>query len=541
MINFSFIFNPDRIPLELQQWKMNHINPDAGSYGLFTDSLPQADQFFENEHYQLYIIGNVVMHKNTKQHFNNLIATGLVSSQQAINCFQQISGISCILRIDKLKKRHILWTDPLGFYPLYVFEKNNLFILSTQQKLFNTIPELHLTIDNQAIQSYLLNGHMISDRSWFKEIKRCKPATTYVFNTQEQTITSSYYWTWSQVQEKMKSGAEIKSDYYLKFRNGILNLDLDNKHSLGISLSGGLDSRWIADIAKDQYKIEAFSFGDQESIELNIAKKASGVLGLKHRIISIDPKNFLNKRMESFWKLDGMLHLGHLHEAGLHSDLHSRYPAVFHGFFGGGVYASPRECNTRINAEMASKHFNFLDDIELWNDPYFDIPRIDPYIIHQRIRNQSAFSPVLLSYYSKMILPFYNLEWLELNYGIDDRQQCWSKFYLEVLSQFMTAKLNNIPWQRTLMPPKWINTNVLAQRLRFPELSEMLFQTTGSSRHFINYRYFDKELRQWLIHFNKEVAQWSEILKPISRENSFRLLSLVVWLKMLSKNSPHVL
>lgn len=341
MINFSFIFNPDRIPLELQQWKMNHINSDAGSYGLFTDSLPQADQFFENEHYQLYIIGNVVMHKNTKQQFNNLIATGLVSSQQAINCFQQISGISCILRIDKLKKRHILWTDPLGFYPLYVFEKNNLFILSTQQKLFNTIPELHLTIDDQAIQSYLLNGHMISDRSWFKEIKRCKPATTYVFNTQEQTITSSYYWTWSQVQEKMKSGAEIKSDYYLKFRNGILNLDLDNKHSLGISLSGGLDSRWIADIAKDQYKIEAFSFGDQESIELNIAKKASGVLGLKHRIISIDPKNFLNKRMESFWKLDGMLHLGHLHEAGLHSDLHSRYPAVFHGFFGGGSMLHP--------------------------------------------------------------------------------------------------------------------------------------------------------------------------------------------------------
>lgn len=511
------------------------------SSGLWVDRLPHQDQFFENHNYQLFIFGNIVLHKNAEQQFNNLIASDQVSSLLVKNCFQHISGFSCLLRIDKRNKNHILWTDPLGFYPIYVLEINSLWILSTQQRILNTIPGLKLTIDYNSVQSYLLNGHLISDSSWFNEIKRCKPASAYVFDSLEKKIGHSYYWSWSQLKEQENTGVRIKSEYYQKFRDGILNLNLENKQLLGISLSGGLDSRWIADIAGKHFRLEAFSFGDKASTELKIAKQVSAVLGINHRILSIDSDAFLQKRLASFWVLDGMLHLGHLHEAGLHKDLHGSYPAVFHGFFGGGVYASIRESNTRITSEIASKHLHLMNEDDLCNDPYFDIARMDPYIIYQRIRNQSAFSAFLLSHYSKMILPFYHLEWLELNYGIDDRQQCNSKFYLEVLNEFMATELTDIPWQRTLIPPKWIKANVMAQQFRFPSITELLFQKTGSSRHFINYKLFDEELSQWLVLFKKDIALWSEFLKPVSRENSFRLLSLVIWLKMLSKNSPDVL
>jgi hypothetical protein len=318
-------------------------------------------------------------------------------------------------------------------------------------------------------------------------------------------------------------------------------LDISSENYIGLSLSGGLDSRWIAHIASQKWKLHPFSFSDSQNYELKLAEKVSQTLNLAHTHYKIDPENWLKNRIASFWKTDGMLHLGHLHEGSIPQTYYSKYSHCFHGFFGGGIYASSNECNRRITDSIANNHFSGLSKETQTEDPFYDLNCIDPYIIDQKIRYQSAYSMYLLANYTKMVLPFYNLDWLTFNYSIDDTLQCYQQFYLEALNKNLKPELRSIPWQKTALSPCKISLNTFFLKYRIPALLESGFQFFKSSRHFINYATFDAELNYWIQKFSSDISNLQLNYPLHSREQKHRMLSLLLIQKMLSKNSPDVL
>lgn len=513
----------------------------SSGINFWSSGKPSGIYHYTNTHIAFYLIGNFNFYNTFHVDLNLLVHNNGVNKAALQNLLRQVNGIyTCILLNTATNQVHIV-TDFLGFYPLYMYRDQEQVIFSSEIKHFKLFDKIQMSFDEDSMYSYLHNGHLMLTQSWFKEIDRTRPATIYTLALGDGSLNSEYYWTWSEVHKVDLPKKEIISRYADLFHKGIETLDLPANSKTAVSLSGGLDSRWIAQIASNHFNTEAFTFSSGKNFESSLAEKVANALEIKHRQPIITKEEWLSKRLDAFWKTDGMLHLGHLHEGNLHKEVHQSYSHCFHGFYGGGIYASAEECNQKITDEFARAHFKFNNAFTNTQDPFYETNSIDPYIADQKIRYQSAYSIYLLSGYCKMIIPFYNIDWLEFNYSIDGKLQLHSKLYLEVLNAELNPGLLSIPWQRTGIAPRYVYLNGLNQKLRIPAILEKTAQLFNTSRHFINYHDFDNEINYWLNEFKPDISNLQLNYSIKSREEKLRMLSLAVWLKMISKNSPDVI
>ncbi|HEX5626291.1 MAG TPA: hypothetical protein VFX48_09760, partial [Saprospiraceae bacterium] len=126
-------------------------------------------------------------------------------------------------------------------------------------------------------------------------------------------------------------------------------------------------------------------------------------------------------------------------------------------------------------------------------------------------------------------------------YSINDHWQNHSRLYLEALNRDLPARLLEIPWQKTGFAPKQIKWNVFLQSLKWPVIHQSIKNSCGQSRHFINYVAFDQELNQWIKYFQNDIRHLGLDYPLNNRERKQRMLSLVVALRMWSKNHWDVL
>lgn len=496
-----------------------------------------------NERFDLFLIGNIIYHKQFAPNIDLLIQNHQINQEELKRIFKAINGIYAGFVFDKSTNQVYIITDYLGFYPLYFYSDTNCLIFSTELKHFKSFEKIICTIDEEAVFSYLHNGHLMLNQSWFQQVKRARPASVYTVNIHNGHIRQEYYWVWSRGHKVLTQKKEIIDTYAALFNKGIEHLNLNVSTSIGLSLSGGLESRWIAQTSAANFSLQAFTFSTGFNQETLLAKKVATALNINHQNPIIGKTNWLINRLQGFWKTDGMLHLGHLHETDIHDQTHGLFSHCFHGFYGGGIYTNATGCHNALTNEIVKKRFAFNKTDPGVDDLFYQTGCLNPYTGDNKIRYQSAYSIYLLSSYCKMILPFYNMDWLEFNftYSVDDAFDGYSTLYLEVLNAHLQESLRSIPWQRTGLPPKYVLLNIMSLKLKLPSIFEAVHQKFHSSRHFINYNYFDKEIDYWVQIFKPDIKMLQLHYPLHSREQKLRMLSLVVWLRMLSKNSPDVL
>lgn len=488
------------------------------------------------------VVGNAIPRKKARQKADHwLKGSQLISEPDAVDWCKAYNGIFIFIFIDELQGCIQVITDFLGFYPLYKYEDRNQICLSNSMKWLAKVCIQKPEWNTQAMTSYLHNGHLMFDQSWFHEIKRCEPASLYHFSSKTKHFHSNKYWSWEQLKPKRCASRKAMEEYADLFHQSVTDFEWPDFSSIGIGLSGGLDSRWIAQILARNANCTAHCFSFEKNRELNLSRQVAAALNIPHVFHELSNSRWLENRLETFWQSEGCLHLGHLHEGNLHRELFEHTDVFFHGFYGGGIYGGPGEWNRRIRDEVAARYFKVEKGNFKLDDPFFNASTIDPYIVHQRMRYQAAYSIFLLSGYTKIAVPFYDLDWMMYNYSIDDRNQAYSKFYLEVLNRELSADLLGIPWQRTGIAPQHIRANCFILKYKLNAVWERVNNLFGKSRHFINYSDFDDQLHSWIRAFAVDIQQLGLNFPLKTREHKWRMLSLVLWLRMVKKDSPYVL
>lgn len=536
----------------LQIKKADHVNLNADEVSkqhLLLRQVSLMDRgaisyIYKNENLgrSILVIGNAIPRKKAKYNIERwLNGNALLSESEALEWCKSYNGVFILIFINTLENCIHLVTDFLGFYPLYMHEDKEFISLSNSMKWLAEVRLPKPQLDPRAIYSYLHNGHLMFDQSWFTEIKRCEPASIYSYDNTERTLEAIKYWAWDRIAPKRSSSQKAMETYAHHFSQSTLDLDIPDGSSIGIGLSGGLDSRWISQVLSREKSCTAYCFSMNHKWELSLSRKVAAALHIPHVFHELDSSHWLKNRLESFWQGDGCLHLGHLHEGNIHRDLFQHSDIFYHGFYGGGIYGVSTELNRRIHSEIASKYFKVTDGKFKVDNPFFNIKNIDPYIVHHRMRYQAAYSISLLSAFTKIAVPFYDLDWIMYNYSLDDRDQVYGRFYLQVLNRELSSDLLEIPWQRTGLSPKYIKTNCFYQKFKINPAIERVYNLVGKSRHFINYSIFDNEIEFWLKEFSVDIKNMQQNFHLKNREHKLRMLSLVVWIRMLQKNSPHVL
>ena len=193
------------------------------------------------------------------------------------------------LLADRARKTLTLFNDRYGMRRLYYHEAADAFYFAAEAKALLIVrPELRV-IDEQSLGELIACGCTLEDRTIFKGVHVLPCASAWVFERGVLQRRGRYFdrreW---ESQSIMDSGP-----YYEKVRETFghnLPLFFSNPGQIGLSLTGGLDTRMILAWQKPEpQSLPCYTFGGslQECRDVRIARRVASLCGQSHQVIPV--------------------------------------------------------------------------------------------------------------------------------------------------------------------------------------------------------------------------------------------------------------
>ena len=210
------------------------------------------------------------------------------------NWFKSLNGFYHGVLIDIQQNEIVLFNDRYGMQRLYINEKENYFVFSSEAKSILKIrPELREIVPS-SLGQFVSMGCVLNNNTLFKNIYLFPGGSIYRFRN--GLIQKKY--TYFQPSDWENQAPAEKNNFYYNLRNtfrDILPRYLNDSRAKGLSLTGGLDSRLILAYADRHHdKMTCYTFGSmyRDSFDVKVAKQISILDNLKHITIKLD-KQFL--------------------------------------------------------------------------------------------------------------------------------------------------------------------------------------------------------------------------------------------------------
>lgn len=200
-------------------------------------------------------------------------------------------------------------TDRFGSQPLYYHQTDtSIYLAENIFEIIENKEELCETISKERIFEFIIFQRLFNFKTLSTQIHKFKSATIMKWSPNSQT-KSVRFWTpptskldINEEQAAIELGRLIKASYQLYTKN---------KKTLGLLLSGGLDSRAILCVAENN--VHCMTLGPFENKEFKVAQKLSHHCGLKHTFIKRSDKYYFEKRKESIRLGSGAQNIFHSH------------------------------------------------------------------------------------------------------------------------------------------------------------------------------------------------------------------------------------
>lgn len=215
---------------------------------------------YNGEVYNYLEIKNELLSKGYK--FRSTSDTEVILAayrEWGFECVSKFNGIWAFAIYDKLKKIFFLSRDRLGVKPLYIYQKNNIFIFSSEIKAIKSYLSSKISINYEKIYDYLSIGQIFigkDDKTFFQDVKQLLPGHNLIM--QESKISTTKYWTIN----KAENGDSFKQNVN-RFRDlfeKAISLQFRSDVPVGSCLSGGLDSSSIVSLASNVYQNKLHTF-----------------------------------------------------------------------------------------------------------------------------------------------------------------------------------------------------------------------------------------------------------------------------------------
>ena len=195
---------------------------------------------------------------------------------------------------DRVRGTAMLFNDRYGLQRLYYHEGPDTFYFAAEAKaLLKVRPELR-SMDPRGLGEFIVCGCVLENRSLFPGIHVLPPGSAWAFRRGKLEKKSDYF----QPREWEEEEPLKPETYYANLRDVFVqNLPryFNGKERVGVSLTGGLDSRIIMAWRKaPPGSLPCYTFGSmyRDNRDVQLAQRVAQICGQQHQVITTG-KEFL--------------------------------------------------------------------------------------------------------------------------------------------------------------------------------------------------------------------------------------------------------
>lgn len=436
---------------------------------------------------EIYNFNEIIeLFKYNSKTFSELLIDAY-NNKQLEAVLSKINGCFTAILYDKSEIKLI--SDRLGMKPLYIWNNEENFAWVSEVKALLALSCFKLEINTQAINCFMDLGHLLGNITWFKDVKLINAASLITYSLKHRKIIEEKrYWKWSSIKPQNLSFNEAVVRLGNLLQTAVKKMvKIDEK--LGVSLSGGLDSRLnlaVIDEINDIH-VEYFTFGKKGCGDIKIAEIVSSIKNNTHFIFELNEENWIDERFQQVWRTDGMISLLFLHNPVSGKHLKGLLDIVIGGNLGECMKGDwidefDRKITKKTAFDSFGEHFKFTNIY----DDFYDIAHQDPYIIDTRGRRFinvgliGAFSTIEIR---RSLL---DNDLIDFIYALPDDYRKGRKLYEKALLYKYPEYYENIPWQMTGYP---ISKEITIHRKMIILVKKLLknFPVIKSSRKFTDY------------------------------------------------------
>lgn len=207
----------------------------------------------------------------------------------------QLNGTFSGLLIDQKRNRVLLFNDRYGIERLYFYEKDGTIYFASEAKaLLRVVPELR-AFDDEGVAQFLTFGCTLGERTLFQNVHLLQGGSLWVFTGNTDNCKKQYFSPDKWESQTTLTEEAFHSEFVETFKR-ILPRYLTSDYSIGISLTGGLDTRMImACFPGTAFKPACYTFSGltEKTLDSRLANRVAQVCGFDHQILRIG-KDFLS-------------------------------------------------------------------------------------------------------------------------------------------------------------------------------------------------------------------------------------------------------
>jgi asparagine synthase (glutamine-hydrolysing) len=218
-------------------------------------------------------------------------ASYLVHVYEEIGCgfLEKLNGWFSGVLLDLRKQKFILFNDRYGINRLYYHEDASGFYFSSEAKALLKILPRTRQLNQRSLGEVLCCEAVLQNRSLFSGISLLPGGSSWVFSRGKPVKKKRYF-----KQEAWESQPELsESDFYEKLKETwarVLPKYFSGRQSIGLSLTGGVDSRMILAWApRGPGTLPCYTWGGtyRDCADVKIARRAAKVCQQPHNTISV--------------------------------------------------------------------------------------------------------------------------------------------------------------------------------------------------------------------------------------------------------------
>lgn len=203
-------------------------------------------------------------------------------------CLDKLVGMFAFIIYDKTCKTAFIARDRAGEKPLYFYHNNNEFVLASELQ-----PILKMSnkssINRDSLNAFLNIGFVPKGKTLLNNVFKLDAGSYIALNTLDLNYEVVKYWNVPHFDNSNIVSDDSLVDELELLLNNAIELQGKADVSVGVLLSGGLDSSLVTSIASKHFKdVSTFSVsfpGNGRFDETEYAKSISNYFGTKHTVL----------------------------------------------------------------------------------------------------------------------------------------------------------------------------------------------------------------------------------------------------------------